>query len=174
MPTLRSISFASPLFLLSFLGVQMAFSLTPIASGAAIQVVETKSMPACTVAQCGPAPMVKTTLCKDGSTAGRGYCERQVNGKCGWTVRSSCHVTSTPSAASKPTIEPKPNCAATIRCMAGTRPICRSGKGQCIATMPPVSSSSVASKPVCLINMMCIKGMKAVCGTNGKATCVKA
>jgi len=47
-------------------------------------------LPECTEEACGPAPGVPSVLCDDGVTmAGRGACERQENGQCGWTV-SEC------------------------------------------------------------------------------------
>lgn len=42
---------------------------------------------ACTPKECGPAPGAPNRMCADGSVAGPGACERDTQGKCGWTFR---------------------------------------------------------------------------------------
>lgn len=53
----------------------------------------------CTKAECGPAPLVASQECKDGSTAGPS-CGRNAKGSCGWTI------TSCASPANPPTCSP--------------------------------------------------------------------
>lgn len=38
--------------------------------------------------ECGPAPMLPTVQCWDGTTAGPGECVRDANGVCGWEITS--------------------------------------------------------------------------------------
>jgi len=44
-------------------------------------------MAACTLEECGPAPGAPNYMCNDGSVGGPGPCERNADGKCGYTFR---------------------------------------------------------------------------------------
>ncbi|MEE2645499.1 MAG: hypothetical protein VYD19_11250 [Myxococcota bacterium] len=58
--------------------------------------------PACSEEACGPAPNLPSFLCEDGVTmGGRGPCERQENGECGWTI-NDCIPAETCEAVSCP------------------------------------------------------------------------
>lgn len=165
MRSLQPTLLATVLFLSGIVSVQAATLQTTTATP-----VHTTTMAACTIAQCGEKPMIKTGYCSDGSVAARAVCERQATGKCGYTIRSMCAIAS--SVTSLPT-ERKPNCAATIRCMEGTRPICRTGKPRCVPNLPTPVSSSQSINVSCASTILCAPGTKPTCSARGNPSCVK-
>ena len=140
----------------------------------------------CTKTECGPAPMIASQICADGTTAGP-TCGRSAKGTCGWTITTCPSPKPPPPPPGPPTCDPRACGPAlgmpTQICADGTTagPTCEpSTNGKCgwvitsCPTTPPTCAATDCTGPRPLIaSQLCKDGTTAgpTCAPSISGTC---